>query len=248
MAVYKKMVLWDCNEKMIAFTKENLQDKSWAYVLLFLLDLVTEKAEKVYDKWIVENKGFMQDWLDFVGYQEVFTEKSYYYVTSGYTTIFDENEYTLEQKPSTQKLKEPLDIRWFSYLKKTYQDKHLYRLLPSDNVELLQYYGAYFYDRALTYKEELPFYDRIFYFYALQKCKWKKWSGIIAHMCKVQKTLYLYNIVQVFEIYEKEADDVKEEGKRVMAVYKNKRWVRNGMTTVEDLERRLIDNGWLDEK
>lgn len=249
MDVYKKAVLWDCNEKMVVFTKENLQDKSWAYDLLFLLDLLTEKAEKVYDKWIVENKEFMQQWLNFVGYQEVLTEKPYYYVTMGYTTIFDENEYILlKQRPSNQKLKEPLDIRWFSYLKKTYQDKHLYRLLPVENVELLQYYGAYFYDRALTYKKEFPVLDRIFYFDALQKCKWKKWSGVIAHMCKVQKTLYLHNIVQAFEIYEKEADDVKEEGKRVMAVYKNKRWVRNGMTTVEDLERRLIDNGWLDEK
>ncbi len=246
MQVYKKIVLWDCNEKMIAFTKENLQDKVWAYDVLFLLDLVTEKAEKVYDKWMIENKWIRKNWFDFIGYQAECTEKPYYYVTLGYTTIFDEDNYTTNQQSSWKKCKEHLDIRWFSYLKKMHEDKHLYRLLPTDNEEVLQHYGAYFYDRALHHEEKQAFYDNIFYFYGMQKCKWKKWSGTIAHMCKVQKTTYLSSIIQVFQMYEKEADDVKEEGKRVIAVYKNQKWLRNGMTTIEDLKKTLIDNGWLD--
>ena len=244
MRTFRKTVLWDCNPKMVAMTRETLADTAWAYDLLFHLDLLSEPAKDVYDKWLEKTNLFTPSWFDCIYYQGD-TEQNQY-VCNIDAQQWDEDVYTLTFDRKVIPLAEPLDHRWFTYLKKVHADEILARLLPIDNPDLLQYYGAYFYERALCYEpKNYHGYQRMLYLTALQKCQWKKWSGVIAYMCRTYKSVYLSEISQWFESYEKVADDVKAEGKRVMAVYKNQKWLRDGMTTIDDLKKMLIANGWL---
>lgn len=244
MRTFRKTVLWDRNPKMVAMTREILADTAWAYDLLFHLDLLSEPAKDVYDKWLEKTNLFAPNWFDCIYYQGDAEQNQYVCILD--TQQWDEDVYTLTFDRKVIPLAEPLDHRWFTCLKKVHADEILARLLPTDNPDLLQYYGAYFYERALCYEsKDYHGYQSMLYLTALQKCQWKKWSGVIAYMCKTYKNLYLSEISQWFESYEKFADDVKAEGKRVMAVYKNQKWLRDGMTTIEDLKKMLIANGWL---
>lgn len=198
----KETLIDSCPPRLVDFLRE-IEDHPSYELLCFFADLFTLPADQVFDKWSIK-KVQTEFWLESLCY-----EQGKYYLSFSNTL----------KRP----LKEPLDVRWFTWMIEHNWKGVLERIGFEQSPEIRQKIGQYFYDikedKLCCGISQLCDYLDTMKRYGFTKC-----DEIILRLCTRNPNIRIWELRRVIEKYQEcvDQDTFLNEMKRVLKFYEQK--------------------------